>query len=118
MHRPQNDPKIHDASSSSIVFQEIAPSQSHKVKSRNDLESELFGSSKSTNGALAGIRDNEGEAAEHGIYFDDSEYDYMQHIRDLNACSGNGESYFVEAVTKKKDGNRKGKGKMNTTLGV
>jgi len=116
VHRPQNDPKVHDASSSSIVFQEIAPSQSHKVKSRNDLESELFGSSESTNGALAGIRDNEGEAAEHGIYFDDSEYDYMQHIRGLNAGSGNGESYFVEAVTKKKDGIGKGKGKGKMSL--
>lgn len=93
-----------------MVFQKLAPSQSHKVKSRNDLESELFGSSDTTDAALAGIRDNEGEAAENGVYFDDTEYDYMQHIRDLNAGSGNGESYFVEAATKKKDG--KGKAKM------
>lgn len=109
MNRPQNDPKIHDASSSSVVFQELAPSQAHKVKNRNDLEAELFGTTESS--ALSGVRDNEGEAAEHGIYFDDTEYDYMQHIRDFNAGSGNGESYFVEAPTKKKDG--KGKGKMN-----
>lgn len=94
-----------------MVFQELAPSQSHKIKSRNDLESELFGSSESTNGALSGIRDNEGEAAEYGVYFDDTEYDYMQHIRDLNAGSGKGESYFVEAITKKKVG--KGKAKMS-----
>lgn len=94
-----------------MVFQELAPSQSHKIKSRDDLESELFGSSDSTNGALAGIRDNEGEAAEHGVYFDDTEYDYMQHIRDLDAGTGSGESYFVEAVTKRKEG--KGKAKMS-----
>lgn len=94
-----------------MVFQELAPSQSRKIKSRNDLESELFGSSESTNGALSGIRDNEGEAAEHGVYFDDTEYDYMQHIRDLNAGSSKGESYFVEAITKKKVG--KGKAKMS-----
>ena len=92
-----------------MVFQELAPSQAHKIKSRNDLEAELFGPTESS--ALSGLRDNEGEAAEHGIYFDDTEYDYMQHVRDSNAGSGNGESYFVEAPTKKQDG--KGKGKMS-----
>ena len=92
-----------------MVFQELAPSQAHKIKNRNDLEEELFGPNETN--ALSGIRDNEGEAAEHGIYFDDTQYDYMQHIRDLDAGSGNGESYFVEAATKKKDG--KGKEKMN-----
>ena len=92
-----------------MVFQELAPSQAHKIKNRNDLEAELFGPNETD--ALSGIRDNEGEAAEHGIYFDDTQYDYMQHIRDLNAGSGNGESYFVEAATKRKVG--KGKGKMN-----
>lgn len=56
------------------------------------------------------VRDNEGEAAEHGVYFDDTEYDYMQHVRDLNSGSGNEQSIFVEAATKK-DG--KGKAKMS-----
>ena len=92
-----------------MVFQELAPSQAHKIKNRSDLETELFGSSESS--ALLGVRDNEGEAAEHGIYFDDTEYDYMQHIKDINAGSGNGDSYFVEAVTKRNDG--KGKGKVS-----
>ena len=92
-----------------MVFQELAPSQAHKTKNRTDLETELFGSPEGT--AVAGIRDNEGEAAEHGVYFDDTEYDYMQHIRDLDSKTGIGESFFVEAVTKKKDG--KGKGKVN-----
>ncbi len=92
-----------------MVFQELAPSQSHKIKNRNDLEAELFGPTESS--ASLGVRDNEGEAAEHGIYYDDTEYDYMQHIRDLNAGIGNGESYFVEAATKKKDG--KGKEKVS-----
>ena len=91
-----------------MVFQELAPSQVHKIKNRNDLEAELFGLTESS--SIPGVRDNEGQAAEHGIYFDDTEYDYMQHVRDLNAGTGNGESYFVEAATKKKDG--KGKGKL------
>lgn len=109
VHRPQNDPKIHDAASSSMVFQELAPSQAHKVKNRNDLESELFGGSLDGNESTK-LRDNEGEAAEYGVFFDDSEYDYMQHMRDLNGGSGSGESYFLEAPVNKKEG--KGKGKI------
>ncbi|KAL6712802.1 Protein ltv1 [Lecanora helva] len=108
--RPQNDPKIHDSSSSSTVFRELAPSQSHKIKSRHDLESELFGPGD-THGTNTNIRDNEGEAAEYGVYFDDSEYDYMQHIRDLNAGGASGETFFVEATKPKKEG--KGKTKLS-----
>ena len=93
-----------------MVFQELPPAQSHKIKSRDDLESELCSDISSSNGSR-GIRDNEGEAAEHGIYFDDTEYDYMQHVRDLNAASGNGESVFVEAKVSKKE--KKGKGKVS-----
>lgn len=92
-----------------MVFRELAPPQAHKIKNRNDLESELFGASNEGHNADL-IRDNEGEAAEQGIYFDDTEYDYMQHIRGLNAGDGNGESFFVEASVGK---NKKGKNKMS-----
>merc|ERR1712054_270071 len=62
-----------------------------KGKQLDDLASE-FGSE------AADIRANEGEAANHGIYYDDTEYDYMQHMRDLNAGSG-GDVVFVEATS-------------------
>lgn len=52
------------------------------------------------------IRRNEGEAANYGIYFDDTQYDYMQHLRELG--TGDGDSYFVEAKPEK------GKGKTKT----
>ena len=94
-----------------MVFQELAPTQSNKIKSRHDLENELFGSSEGEYSILPSVRDNEGVAAEHGIYFDDTEYDYMQHIRELSAESGDGGARFVEAISKKKD--TKGKAKMN-----
>ena len=94
-----------------MVFQEIAPSQSHKIKNRHDLESELFSDSSSLDGTSR-VRDNEGEAAEHGIYYDDTEYDYMQHIRDLNSGTGDCESFFVEA----KAGNKEKKGKEKMSL--
>ena len=94
-----------------MVLQELAPSQGHKVKSRHDLEAELFGPSESSSKVPPTVRDNEGEAAEHGIYFDDTEYDYMQHVRDLNSGNGDGESFFVEAAPKRNDG--KGKSKLS-----
>jgi protein LTV1 len=76
---------------------------SKKVKKLDDLASEL--------GSDVGhIRENEGEAANYGIYYDDTEYDYMQHMRDIG--SGGGESYFVEAPAPK----NKGKGKEKQSL--
>lgn len=69
----------------------------------SDLASEL-------GSEISDIRDNEGEAASYGIYFDDTEYDYMQHMRDLNS-GGAGEVTFVEANP---SGNtNKGKNKMS-----
>ena len=96
-----------------MVFQELAPTQAHKVKNRSDLESELFGSDDAGSEAPE-VRENEGEAAEYGIYYDDTDYDYMQHMRDLNGGSGTGESYFVEAPAKKEKG--KGKVKLEDAL--
>lgn len=51
------------------------------------------------------IRKNEGEAANYGIFFDDTKYDYMQHLKELG--TGGGNSHFVEATPAK----GKGKGK-------
>jgi protein LTV1 len=53
------------------------------------------------------MRDNEGEAAEHGIYFDDTSYDYMQHLRGIG--EGGGDAHFLDAAPVKV----KGKGKAN-----
>ena len=92
------------------MFQEIGALQPKKIKNRGDLESELFGGSDFGE-SISGIRDNEGEAAEHGVYFDDTNYDYMQHMRDLDGGDGSGESFFVEAPTKPTKG--KGKAKMS-----
>jgi len=121
VHRSQNDPRIHDTDASDMVFSEInAPNTREgpepagssgasqyssaskyssatgrsKIKSRRDLEDEF--SSR--------VRPNEGEAANHGVFYDDTEYDYMQHMRDL----GTGGAYFLEPKDKKK-----GKQKMD-----
>ncbi|KAK1718831.1 low temperature viability protein [Colletotrichum acutatum] len=89
VHRPQNDPLIHDENAPSMVLNPV-PQKGGPSKSKHlsDLASE-FGSEAGS------IRANEGEAAEYGVYYDDTEYDYMQHLRGLN--SGGGEAVWVEA---------------------
>ena len=99
-----------------MVFAELLPSQPHKVRNRSDLESELFGSQDNGEFDSLRIRENEGEAAEYGIYYDDTEYDYMQHMRDLNRGDGTGESYFLEAPMGKQNGKGKGKARLEDAL--
>jgi protein LTV1 len=103
VHRPQNDPLIHDESASSMVLNPTQLPNSKKIKKLDDLALELGPDVKR-------IRENEGEAANFGIYYDDTEYDYMQHMRDLG--SGSGEAFFVEAPVS----NSKGKGKEKQSL--
>ncbi|KKA28408.1 hypothetical protein TD95_000232 [Thielaviopsis punctulata] len=102
VHRPQNDPLIHDENAPDMVLNPIQtpdPSAASQPvgKTLRDLNHEL--------GSAAYIRKNEGEAANYGIYYDDSEYDYMQHMRDLG--SGAGESVFIEATKPDVKGKKK-----------
>jgi protein LTV1 len=100
-HRSQNDPLIHDPEADDRVLHPISgpavpgSSAPKKAKTLRDLEQELGGVT---------ARPNEGEAANYGVFYDDSEYDYMQHLREL--CSGGGEAHFIDAAPK-----NKGKGK-------
>ncbi|KAF7546569.1 hypothetical protein G7046_g9261 [Stylonectria norvegica] len=104
VHRPQNDPLIHDENAPSMVLNPVAgKSGPAKSKHLDDLASELGSEAES-------IRENEGEAASYGVYYDDTEYDYMQHLRDLNA--GSGDVVFVESTSKAD----KGKGKQKESL--
>jgi protein LTV1 len=105
VHRPQNDPLIHDESAPSMVLNPTQLPNASKGKRLDDLASELGSEAES-------IRENEGEAANYGIYYDDTEYDYMQHLRDLD--SGSGEAVFVESsATQNTD---QGKGKQKQSL--
>ncbi|KAM0257426.1 hypothetical protein ACHAQJ_004372 [Trichoderma viride] len=103
VHRPQNDPLIHDENAPSMVLNPVQPKPGSKVKHLDDLASELGSDAEH-------IRANEGEAANYGVYFDDSEYDYMQHLRDLNSGAGN--VVFVESSATA----NKGKGKQKQSL--
>ncbi|KAI0003431.1 Low temperature viability protein [Xylariaceae sp. FL0662B] len=112
VHRPQNDPLIHDSDAPSMVLNPTAPPNASKAKRLDDLASEL-GSD-----AAARVRANEGEAANYGVYFDDTEYDYMQHLRDLDSPGGGGgDVVFVEAdaaTNNRTKGKGKGKGKQQS----
>jgi protein LTV1 len=78
-----------------MVFTEKQTGNPRKIRLRGDLEEE-FG---------LNVRANEGEAANYGVYYDDTEYDYMQHIRDTGTLEG---ALTLDAPTKKS----KGSGKM------
>lgn len=107
VHRPQNDPLIHDTDAPSMVLNPTTLPNASKAKKLDDLASELGSDAEH-------IRANEGEAANYGVYFDDTEYDYMQHLRDLG--SGNsGEVVFIEADNGPSNKN-KSKGKQKQSL--
>ncbi|CAI7615902.1 unnamed protein product [Penicillium pancosmium] len=106
-HRSQLDPLIHDPQADDRVLHHVSgptpvpssASTASQKPSRNlsELKSEF------TEDA---IRRNEGEAANYGVYFDDSRYDYMQHLRELG--TGAGDAHFVEAKPEKGKGKVKG----------
>lgn len=59
-------------------------------------------------------RPNLGEATLYGVYFDDTEYDYMQHLKPVGVQEDGVESMWLEAPTAKSKG--KGKAKDPITL--
>lgn len=98
MLHPVSGPGVNNVPSSSASTISSTSSSSKKpVKHLADLEKEF----QSEN-----IRSNEGEAANYGIFFDDTKYDYMQHLRELGGGGGN--SHFIEAAPAKGKGKNKG----------
>ena len=104
VHRPQNDPLIHDESAPAMV---LAPTASTSKKGKSvttldDLASQLGSDAEK-------IRANEGEAADYGVYYDDTEYDYMQHLRDPGSLGAGVVS--MEAKSKNQQGKEQPKAK-------
>lgn len=95
---------IHDPEAEDRVLHQVRgpappPASSASTSSQKHIRnlSELQSEFKSQ-----AIRRNEGEAANYGIYYDDSRYDYMQHLRELG--TGGGDAHFVEAKAEKGKG--------------
>ncbi|KAG6877320.1 hypothetical protein C0992_010267 [Termitomyces sp. T32_za158] len=107
VHRSQRDPLIHDPDASQHVLKPIERENVKKGKSRADLES-IIPVSDLANDKTANV----GEASLYGIYYDDTEYDYMQHLRAVGVQEHGVESVLIEApsslkslkVTKKAKG--------------
>ncbi|KAH9858259.1 LTV-domain-containing protein [Lenzites betulinus] len=108
VHRSQRDPLIHDSEASKHVLKPVQRSNL-KGKSRADLEELLSPSELAHDKA----RPNIGEAAAYGVYFDDTEYDYMQHLKPVGLQEDGVDSMWLEASTKSKS---KGKARDPITL--
>lgn len=90
VHRSHEDSLFfdNDASAHVLVAQPKTGrelQEERKIYSAAELEKQL------TKEELAAIRGNEGLAAQYGIFFDDSNYDYMQHLKPM----GNTDSVFI-----------------------
>ncbi|WWD20322.1 hypothetical protein CI109_104798 [Kwoniella shandongensis] len=92
VHRSQQDPLINDPEASQRVFKAVSRGNDAARKAEitlADLEGQVDKSA---------IRPNEGEAALYGITYDDSSYDYMQHLKPVGAGGGAGSSAVFDSV--------------------
>ncbi|KAF8640432.1 hypothetical protein AX17_000097 [Amanita inopinata Kibby_2008] len=93
VHRSQRDPLIHDPDASQHVLKPYERENVKKGKTRAELESIL-----SSEDVEHDKRAHVGEAALYGIYYDDTEYDYMQHLRQVGVQEDGVESVLIEAT--------------------
>ncbi|KIM47584.1 hypothetical protein M413DRAFT_439249 [Hebeloma cylindrosporum] len=108
VHRSQRDPLINDPNASAHVLKPFERDNVKKGKSRADLETLLAPEE------LVGQR-NVGEASLYGIYFDDTEYDYMRHLRAVGIQEDGVESILIEAPSSSK---QKSKAQLKQKTGI
>ncbi|TFK41914.1 Low temperature viability protein-domain-containing protein [Crucibulum laeve] len=92
VHRSQRDPLIHDPDASAHVLKPFERDNAKKGKSRADLEAILPPSEINNDRTV-----NVGEASLYGVYYDDTEYDYMQHLRQVGIQEDGVDSVLIEA---------------------
>jgi len=98
VYRSHDDPLYHDQDASEHVLVEVQNPNNKKIKTKAQLEAEL-------KDEMGKMRQNEGEAALYGITYDDSKYDYMQHLKPIG---GDGEGVFIPKKGQEGDGKPKG----------
>ncbi|KAI0068032.1 LTV-domain-containing protein [Artomyces pyxidatus] len=103
VHRSQRDPLIHDPEASQHVLKPFVRENDKKGKSRAELE-ELLSPSDLAHDAE---RANLGEASLYGVFYDDTDYDYMQHLRTVGLQEDGIESVLVAAPAQKSNSKRK-----------
>lgn len=108
LYRSQDDPLLNDESAGDRALFAVntgKKGQASSSKSQSGEGLHLADLEEEDEFDFDSMRENEGEAAEHGIFFDDTKYDYMQHMRDLG--HGGGDSYFIDALPTKVKGKKK-----------
>ncbi|KAI8973511.1 Low temperature viability protein-domain-containing protein [Mycotypha africana] len=96
VHRSQKDPLINDSEAPDRVLQEVLPANQLKHKTQEEIDRVKTKPKKLTQDEIdARI----GQAAQYGIFYDDSEYDYMQHLRVIGEST---DAVFLEAPKKEK----------------
>ncbi|KAH9943989.1 LTV-domain-containing protein [Epithele typhae] len=105
VHRSQRDPLIHDPEASKQVLKAVVRGNLAKGKSRTELE-QLIAPADLVRDRQ---RPNIGEAAAYGVYYDDTEYDYMQHLKPVGMQEDGVDSIWLEAPETKSKGKAKAK---------
>lgn len=110
LHRSHEDPLYNDSEAADRVF--VKTENLNTASAKSERKNKWTGSKGKTISELEdhveefkkeGRRENEGEAALYGITYDDSRYDYMQHLRPMGQDPN---AIFIA----KKDLDRKPKG--------
>ena len=100
VHRAHDDARFYDDDATAHVLVpkekkkpkgKTTDNRQPKIYSTSDLEKKLKPEDIKT------IRDNEGLAAQYGVFFDDSKYDYMQHLKPIGGAK---DAVFIEATKK------------------
>lgn len=84
VHRSQQDSRYYDEDASASVLVPIIDKKKKNAKLRATAAEDLID-------VQAQLKDNEGKAANYGIVFDDTEYDYLQHLKPI----GSGQGVFI-----------------------
>ncbi|PVF99862.1 Low temperature viability protein [Serendipita vermifera] len=92
VHRSQRDPLIHDPEASEHVLKEFERKNVKNKRLPKDHEEE---EEEEEDTRIPG------EAALYGIYFDDRDYDYTQHLRTVGVEEKGVESILIEAPSRK-----------------
>lgn len=107
VHRSHEDSLYYDNDASKHVLVPAAQKHSDRSGNQESRQPKVVNTQqlaeKLGSETVGKIRDNEGLAAQYGIFFDDSNYDYMQHLRPI----GHSDGVFIEAKsTEKKNKNK------------
>lgn len=107
VHRSQRDPLINDPEAGDRVLHEVQRQNQTNKQKKKDAKGVTRSELESSLGDLATqIRSNVGEASMYNVYFDDSEYDYMQHLKPVGLSK---EAILIEKPKTHKDKNNKSK---------